>query len=347
MLGLAAAFVLSTPGAQAPFDSVQTAMKFVAVAVMFVVLEQVFSRNPERIVSLLVATFASLIVPAIVGLTQIGRADAGTVPGAIEIGRIESTFVHPNMFAAYLVIVGLLAVSLIPHLPRWRPALVVVVVVVMPLLILTYARGAWIGCYIGLVFIGLAQSRMLLIGVFVLTIVVALAVPSVTDRLSDLDFSESKRPEQIDANSAEWRVDYWQKVLPLAGGSPVTGIGAGMIPSETAEAAPAHSAFVDVIVETGALGVVALLWVIVALWSGLVRAGRRLTDGPPRGITIGAAAIGLAILAQLVSESLLTQPAILWYALGPIVWAITTGRRLAAGDSAAAIGARLVLEPVS
>jgi O-antigen ligase len=117
-----------------------------------------------------------------------------------------------------------------------------------------------------------------------------------------------------------------------------------MIPSETPEAAPAHSAFVDVIVETGLLGVAALVWVVAALWAGLVRAGRRLRSGPARGLAVAAAAIGLGILAQLLSESLITQPAILWYALGPIVWSITAGRRLVAQEPVA-VEPRPVLEP--
>jgi len=339
LLALAAALVLSTPGAKLPFDSVQAAMKFVAVAVMFVVLEQIFLREPQRIVSLLAATFASLVIPAIVGVSQIGSAEPGIGPGAVDVGRIEGTFVHPNMFAAYLVIIGLLAVALVPYLPRWRPMLVVVVLAVVPLLILTYARGAWIGLYIGLLFIGLAQSRLLLVALFTATILIALAIPSVTARLSDLDIAKSKANAEVDANSAEWRIDYWQRVLPLVQDSPVTGIGIGMIPNETAEEAPAHSAFVDVIVETGILGLAALLVVIVAMWAALARAGRRLYDGPARGVTVGAAAISLALLVEFFSESLLTQPAILWYAVGPIAWAIAAGRSRHSDAGAGAPGA--------
>jgi hypothetical protein len=130
MIALAAAHLASTPGAELPFDSVQASMKYVAVAVMFVVLEQMFTKDPARIGSLLVATFASLVVPALVGLSQLQTAEPGIGPGAVDVGRIEGTFVHPNMFAAYLVVMGLLAVALIPHLPRWRPALVLVVVAV-------------------------------------------------------------------------------------------------------------------------------------------------------------------------------------------------------------------------
>jgi O-antigen ligase len=154
----------------------------------------------------------------------------------------------------------------------------------------------------------------------------------VTSRLSDLDIVQPKKHQQVDANSAEWRVDYWQRVLPLFNDSPVTGIGVDMIPHETPEAAPAHSAFIDVIVETGILGIAALLAVIVTIWIGLRRAGRRLTEGPGRGIVVGAAAICLATLFQFFSESLVTQPAILWYAVAPLAWAIAVGGRAEGGE---------------
>jgi O-antigen ligase len=335
-LALGGAYLLSTPGAVDPFASVQSAMKVVAVAVLYVVLEQIFLREPERIVSLLVATFASLIVPAIVGLADVGRApDPETVPGLVEISRVQGTFVHPNMFAAYLVVIGLLAFALVQHIPRWRVTLVAAMVVVVPLLILTYARGAWMGFYVGLLFIGLAQSRVLLIGLFTATIVIAIAVPSVTDRLSDLDVAKSHKPAQVDANSAEWRVDYWREVLPMFDDSPVTGIGTDMIRKSTPEQAPAHSAFVDTIVETGVVGALALLAVVISLWMGIRRAGQRLRDGPARGLVVAAGAIGLALLVQFFSESLLTQPAILFYAVGPMAWAVAAGRSGAAPGSSA------------
>jgi hypothetical protein len=69
-----------------------------------------------------------------------------------------------------------------------------------------------------------------------------------------------------------------------------------------------------------------LIGMIGTLWVALRRAGRRLTHGPPRGVAVAAAAIGLALIFQFFSESLLTQPAILWYAVAPMAWAISAGR---------------------
>jgi O-antigen ligase len=331
LLGLAGAYLLSVPGAAVRFTSAQGAMKFVAVAVMFVVLEQIFMRDPEKIRSALVATFLSLAIPTVVALVEVPGIEVATGSGDTGVARVAGTFVHPNMFAAYLVVIALLAVALLPHLPEWRLGLMAVVAAAVPLLILTYARGAWIGLYIGLFFIGLAQSRALLLVLFVSTIAVVLLVPSVTSRLSDLDVSREREPNEVDANSAEWRIDYWAEVLPLVRDNPITGIGAEMIRESTPEAAPAHSAFVDVIVETGILGITMLLLMIGVVSASLVRAGRRLVAGLPRGMAVASVAIGLALLLQLFSESLLTQPAVLWYAVLPLAWTVSASRRVAAG----------------
>jgi len=240
---------------------------------------------------------------------------------------------------------GLLAVALIPYLPRWRLVFSLVAVAAVPLLVLTYARGAWIGLYLGFVLIGLAQSRTLLVVLFMTTIVITLAVPSVTARLSDLNIAQPKKHQQVDANSAEWRVNYWQEVLPLFKDSPVTGIGVDMIPHTTPEAAPAHNAFIDVIVETGILGIAALLVLIVTVWIGLRRAVRRLSSGLARGLTVAAAAICLATILQFFSESLLTQAAIRLYAVAPLAWVMAVGGR--PGDTRAGVAAAQAFAGVS
>ncbi len=325
LLALAGALVLSSLGAEQIANSLQSSLKFVAIAVMFIVLEQTFLVHPERIAGALAAVLVSLVVPAIVGISE--AISSGLPESGVDVSRIRSTFVHANVFASYLVVIGLLAITLIPYLPRWRVALVAIVVVTVPMLLLTYARGAWIAFYLGVVLIGLAQSRILLVLIAAVTIVAVLAVPSVSTRLSDLNLAEDTRGNQ-QANSAEWRVDYWANVLPLVGENPVTGIGTDMIRRTADYRLPAHSVFVDVIVEAGALGVATLIAAVVTMWAALRRAARLLRDRLGRGITVASAAIGLSLLVQFFSESLLIQPAVLWYAMVPMAWAAAASRRL-------------------
>jgi putative inorganic carbon (HCO3(-)) transporter len=314
--------VVSSIGAVLPKASLTSASKLLAIAVMLAVLEQIFAVHPERIKPLLIATFASFIVPALVGYAQLRNSKPAQTYNAVNVGRVEGTFVHPNAFAQYLVIIVVLAVALMPHVSvRWRRSLVVIAVAALPLLLFTYARGAWVALYVALLFVGLAQSKWLVIGLLAGALVVVFTVPSVSTRLGDLSKQKSTLQGVSDPNSASWRVGYWGRVLPLVKQNPITGIGFDMVQHSTPEKLPPHNSIVEAFVETGVIGLAAFLALLVAIWADL-RAAFRRRRGFGRGMTLAAAAIGVTLFMQLFSENLLGQPVILWYFLGPLAWVI-------------------------
>jgi O-antigen ligase len=315
--------VVSSIGAALPKASLTSASKLLSIAVMLAVLEQIFAVHPERIKPLLIATFASFVVPALVGYAQLRGSKPAQSYNAVNVGRVESTFVHPNAFASYLAIIIVLAVALTPYFTgRSRQALVVVAVVASPLLLFTYARGAWVALYVALLIIGLAQSKWLVIGLLAGALLVVFTVPSVSARLGDLSKTKSTTAGVNDPNSLSWRVSYWGRVIPLAKPNPITGIGFDMVLHTTPEKLPPHNDFVQAYVETGVIGLVAFLALLVAIWADLRAAARRRRIGFGRGMTLAAAAIGVTLFMQLFSENLLGQPVILWYFLGPLAWVI-------------------------
>ncbi len=315
--------VVSSIGAAMPKASLTSASKLLSIAVMLAVLEQIFAVHPERIKPLLIATFASFIVPALVGYAQLRSSKPAQTYNAVNVGRVESTFVHPNAFASYLVIIIVLAVALTPYFTgRWRQALVVVAVVASPLLLFTYARGAWVALYVALLIVGLAQSKWLVIGLLAGALLVVFTVPSVSARLGDLSKTKSTTAGVNDPNSLSWRIGYWGRVIPLAKPNPITGIGFDMVQHSTPEELPPHNDFVQAYVETGVIGLAAFLALLVAIWADLRAAARRRRIGFGRGMTLAAAAIGVTLFMQLFSENLLGQPVILWYFLVPLAWVI-------------------------
>jgi putative inorganic carbon (hco3(-)) transporter len=315
--------VVSSIGAALPKASLTSASKLLSIAVMLAVLEQIFAVHPERIKLLLIATFASFIVPAIVGYAQLRGSKPAQTYNAVNVGRVESTFVHPNAFASYLVIIIVLAVALTPYFTgRWRRSLVVISMAASPLLLFTYARGAWVALYVALLIIGLAQSKWLVIGLLAGALLVVFTVPSVSARLGDLSKTKSTTAGVNDPNSLSWRIGYWGHVLPLAKPNPITGIGFDMVQHTTPEKLPPHNDFVQAYVETGVIGLAAFLALLVAIWADLRAAARRRRIGFGRGMTLAAAAIGVTLFMQLFSENLLGQPVILWYFLVPLAWVI-------------------------
>lgn len=331
---LAVAGVLSAVGSGNPVQSAQVGLKICAGALMFAVLEQAYRQRPARIRHVLAAGAASLVVPALVALSQAQRNE---VEQYLDVSRIRGTFVHANPFATYLVIVAVLAVAVRPHLRGWsRFAATAVMATAGTLTLFTYARGAWVALILGLVVIGLKQDRRLLIGLVTALIVIVVAVPSVTARLSDL--SEERVEGRGDPNSLAWRFSYWGRLLPEVAESPVTGIGLEQVLANSEEGLQPHNVFVQTVVEVGLLGLVCLLGLCASMAGELRRAIRRAPPGLHRGVAVGAAAAALGILAQLLSENLLTQAAIHWYFAAPVAFAVALyggrGLSLAAVDAA-------------
>jgi O-antigen ligase len=327
--GLGVVCLLSSVTAAEPILSLQASVRVVGSAVMLIVLEETFRDAPWRLRSLLVAFFASLVVPAVFAILQlVGSAPVEPLYGpAIDVGRIQGTFVHPNAFATYLVVVIPLALALLRHVgTRVRVALVGCAAVAGVLLLFTYARAAWIAGLLAVLVVGWKQDKriiaVLLGGVLLLTV----AVPSVSTRLGELGQSRDELTE--DPNSLVWRIEYWGRILPSISESPVTGIGLGMVERDQAEGLPPHNVFVQAAAETGLAGVTALVLLVAALFGDLRRALASARPGLHRAVVVAAVAAASGFLLQTFSENLLNQPVSHWYLLLPVAWATShSGRR--------------------
>ena len=321
---LAAACVLSALTSDAPMVSAQAASRVVSTALMLVVLEQSLRDRPERLRSVLVAVFASLAVPGVVAAVQLaGNAPETPLYGpALGVGRIRGTFVHPNVLAAYLTVLLPLAVALVPHTRGKLRALVVVAGAASGFLLLfTYARGAWVAAFLAVVVVGWLQDRRIIALAVAAVAVLVMAVPSVTTRLSDLGGSSG--PIVAEPDSLSWRIGYWKDVLPMTEESPVTGIGLNVVERRTAYRLEPHNVFVQALIETGVVGLGALVAFVVVVTLDLRRALRSVLPGAARGVVVGAAGAFVAFVVQCLSENLLTSPVVHWYLTVPLAWALS------------------------
>jgi O-antigen ligase len=323
---LAAVGLVSAAGSGYPVGSFQTGLKICAGALMLAVLEQVYLSRPDRGRHVLAAGAASLLYPAYVAFRQLTGTSG--VEQYLEVSRIRGTFVHSNSFATFLVIVAVMALALRPHLRGWsRLAANVTFALSATLTLFTYARGAWIALVLGMILIGVCQDRRLLGLVIVAIFAVAIFVPSVSTRLSDLN--KPRVEGRGDPNSLAWRVSYWGRLLPMTAENPITGIGLDEVVRRTPEKLMPHNSFVQALVETGVVGLTCLLGLIFSTGRALRDAIRGAPPGLARGMAIGAAAAGLGWLSQLISENLLTQAAIYWYLVAPIAWVLADRARRA------------------
>jgi putative inorganic carbon (hco3(-)) transporter len=309
---LVAAAAASVPASSERSVAIEALLKVVAGTIMFAVLEQILAQRPGRARHVLVAGFASLVVPAAMAWSQAAQGDL-TSDLNTGLSRVRGSFVHPNILATYLVTLLLVAVACLPVVRGWaRAGLVVVVAATVPLLVLTYARAAWGAALLGLVYLGIRVNKRLL-GVVVLGVLVLLAaVPSVLTRFSDLD-DETQYGDQP-GNSFAWRVDYWQELIPLANDNPITGIGLDVAQYKTDDGLRPHNVFVQTYVETGVLGSLALAATLTAFARTLRARVRRATTAWELALATGAVAVALSWLVQAFTENLMTSTVLWWYA---------------------------------
>jgi O-antigen ligase len=302
-----------------PLASGRVALKLCAGALMYAVLEQALRSRPERLKALLVATGASVAVPAAVALSQL--RSPRELEAYLDVSRIRGTFVHPNPFATYLVLLCVVAVALLPHVrgvARWFSGAVAAVSGFFAFF--TYARGAWIALFLGLVVIGILQDRRILGALAAGTVAVVLFVPSFSSRLSDLDNEAIQG--RGDPNSLAWRISYWQELLPQMADNPITGIGLDQVLRTSEDSLQPHNVVVQTAVEMGLVGLTCLIGLGVAMGRELRRAVRTSTPGLHRGLAVGAIGAAVGVLFQFSGENLLTQAAIHWYLAVPVIGAI-------------------------
>lgn len=320
-----AAGVLSIVSAGAPLVSVLETMRILAVVLMFVVLEQMM-KDERTMRQLLVAVYLSLLFP--LGFTAFGFLVGS--PRTEEKGsflRITGPFLQSNNYGRYLMLMIIFGVAIYPHLDkRYRRPLGVMLALSSAFMLLTYTRTAIVGAVLGLLVIGIVQSKRLLLGVIVFVVCALLVVPQLSSRFTDLTEGLSASDDPA-GNSLAWRLDYWSEVLALAKRNPVTGIGLGMTSRETEAEKQPHNDFLRAYVETGLIGLgayIAMLVALVAMGVRAVRASPRSSFG--RGVGAGFLGCTLAFIASSLSANVISNVVTLWYlfafaaAASAVVW---------------------------
>ena len=206
--------------------------------------------------------FFSTILPVCFANSDLIRS--GTFAEVTE-ERIQGTLTHPNILAFYLIFV----ITLVFYIFKCHPfslnkfgktALRIYMLNLFVLLGATKTRGAWLACW-GLFFLfGLLKERRYLLYSLIAPFL-ALSIPFVNERVSD-----AIGPGAAEGNSWSWRLELWRKTL-----SPVSVrllFGSGLASFESvseSEGYGAHNTYLQVIFETGVLGIAAYLGIYLKL----------------------------------------------------------------------------------
>jgi putative inorganic carbon (hco3(-)) transporter len=247
---------------------------------MFAIPFSIINSNEDLYDSLIVILLSS-IVPTFYGFYELLSGGGMTDSEGL---RLRSTFSHPNIFAFYLT----LQIATILFLLRSEAVKVAAVLkqiislylpVLLVLLALTKTRSAWLACGLIIVIYSVRLDRRYLIYIFGILIAFLLE-PSLRDRLTDLE-SGNVSEDYAKLNSFAWRQLLWKAAMDWIVQNPIRGHGLESfkfyvdqffpLPLEEGRTFDAHNVYVQILFETGIIGLVSFLWTFVVLLQKSVR----------------------------------------------------------------------------
>ena len=335
-----AAGLFSLLAAQSLDEGLKESLKWMEVALGMVILVSEAGRG--RLKWIIAAVLIAGLVQAAIGVWQFEFQRNGPAHFRIlgDHFRAYGTFEQPNPYGGFLGLVWPLAAGLALEmskepLARSRKqisslatptAFLLAALFILAGLYVSFSRGAWIGAGAAALAVTVALPRRVLTGLGVVAIVFALAwglartgfLPvSVTARLADVaDFAAVTDVRGVNIDEVNFsileRLAHWQAAESMVRANPWWGVGLGnyaaAYPTHSLVNWPnalghAHMIYLNVLAETGAVGLVTY----VILWSAIIgltmRTIGRLAGGP-RGVAVGLLGAWVHLSAHQIVDNL-------------------------------------------
>jgi O-antigen ligase len=265
----------------------------------------------------LMALLASSFIPVLWGIIKI-LTDGASLAGE---GRLESTFMHPNIFAFFLLgvltLIGFILTSAIIVLrPSHRRLLLAYAGILIILLLATKTRSAWVGAALLLMGYAIMVDRRWLLSL--LFAPALFLVPGVADRILDLQ-SGNTNDTYATLNSMAWRQLLWAETGEWLDRNPAGFFGHGLdqfryyVPfffSKTNQATPtgAHNAVLQAYFEMGLVGLAAFAALFATVLSVMMKHMARDFSG---GLMLFLLTIAHLMIAS--SDNLLDYLSFQWF----------------------------------
>jgi len=341
--------------------------KLTLYLLLFVLMARVL-RSP-RIRSWLITLYLHVaLVVSVYGIHQ-WRFGAPQLATWVDAGsslakttRVYSYLGNPNLLAAYLLPAIALSLAAIFAWRGWVPKALAVTMFVVnsACLTQTYSRGGWIGVLVLFcTFFALlaywwsiklppfwrAWSVPILLGSFLLVLCLAVAfVPPVRDRVASIFVGRKD-------SSNNFRINVWMAVIEMIRDRPLLGIGPGntafnkVYPiyqvSPRYSALSAYSILLEILVETGFIGLSCFLWLLIVTVNQGVQHLRQLRASlNHEGYWLmGAIAAILGLLGHGLVDTVWYRPQIntLWWFMIALIASYYSNQRLALGKSSAVV----------
>ncbi|NJO70583.1 MAG: putative bicarbonate transporter, IctB family [Oscillatoriales cyanobacterium RM1_1_9] len=231
-----------------------------------------------------------------------------------DLTRVYSYLGNPNLLAGYLLPAIAFSLGAVFAWQGWLPKALAVTMVLVnsACLVLTFSRGGWLG------FIGLSFSFGILLlywmsryfspfwqrwalpvgvgGLAAAMVVAILILPPLRDRAASMFAGRSD-------SSNNFRINVWTAVLKMIRDRPILGIGPGnnafnkvypLYMQPRFSALSAYSVVLEILVETGIIGLTTFLWLLTVTFNQAVIGLRHLrATNNPQGFWLIAATVSL------------------------------------------------------
>ncbi len=220
--------------------------------------------------------------------------------------RVYSTLQNPNVLAEYLLLVlPLTAGCLFAAKTRAKRAMYFAACCIMGLcMIYTFSRGGWLGLmFAAVVFLVLIDRRFIFLILLGGVVLVLFSPETITARFSSIG--------NMSDTSTSYRVSIWMGTLKMLKDYWITGIGPGteafnmVYPAysyNTISAPHSHNLYLQIICDTGVLGVIVFLILVIVFIRMCCHALSHETDRTMRMLQAGILSGVLGFLLQSMTD---------------------------------------------
>ncbi len=287
-------------------DSVRIFAFFLTSFLLYLAIS-VFLRNKKSYGYFVGTVFLVVVVTSIIGVVQAilkVEADASLTDMTLNKdmpGRVFSTFGNPNNFAQLLVLFLPFCAAFALNAKKKSSKIFLWLLMILPVaaLLQTYSRSGWIAFAVATVmFVFLYNKKLIPIFIVICIIAIPFLPETVLARIMTIG--------NLQDSSSSYRLDIWSGVLDMLKMWWFTGVGIGpgafkaIYPpyayGTTINVAHSHMQFLEVLAETGILGLISFVWMTVEIIRRAVIAGKNTADKQMRNYCIAAASSMTAII---------------------------------------------------
>ena len=220
--------------------------------------------------------------------------------------RVYSTLANPNVLGEYLLLVIPIACAFAFSADNWKKRIAALLAagIMGVCLILTYSRG----CYLGLlfaaaVFLVLLDRRFLFLGIIAVALCPLYLPESVISRFTSIG--------NMADSSTSYRVRIWLGSLAMLKDFGFSGVGYGSEAFNTiyptyamhgVYAQHAHNLFLQILCDSGIVGLLVFLGLIVSFYRMMLTAIRHTSDSSARVLQIGGVSAVSGFLVQSLTD---------------------------------------------